>query len=97
MKANNSEAFYAEILKTVNGYLSDKFGIAAGQLSRESISEAMNNAGASDELTASVLGVIDSCEMARYTPQTPATLDDVFRRAGAVIADIENLKTRNAK
>lgn len=97
MKANNSEAFYAEILKTVNGYLSDKFGIAAGQLSRETISEAMNNAGASDELTASVLGVIDSCEMARYTPQTPATLDDVFRRAGAVIADIENLKPRNAK
>lgn len=92
LRAKNLDDFYAELLRAMQSYLSDKLGLPASQLSRDSISEALARRGASSELIDNLHSLLNDCEMARYTPQTSGAADQSFAAAREIINSIEDLK-----
>lgn len=95
LKQKQYEAFYAELLNALQGYLGDKLQIASSQLSRDNINACLIADGADTELTDRLTSVLDECEMARYTPQlSPEQADRTFNEATDIINRIENIKRR---
>ena len=92
MKRNDSEQFYAEMLRALWGYLSDKLSMPVSQLSRENISSTLASKGYSEESTAGLVEVLDECEMARYTPDSSNQMDNVYEKGVKVINNLENCK-----
>jgi hypothetical protein len=95
LKSQQYDRFYESLLQALQGYLGDKLTLGASQLNRENITAKLQERGASEELIAELTGILDECEMARYTPQSsPEQADQTYRRAAAVINQIENLKRK---
>ena len=95
LKSQQYDKFYESLLQALQGYLGDKLTLGASQLNRETVAAKLQERGASDELVAELTGILDECEMARYTPQSsPEQADQTYGRAAAVINQIENLKRK---
>lgn len=93
MKRNDSEQFYAEMLRALWGYLSDKLSIPSSQLTRQSIAQQMTDRGASEELVNSFIEILDECEMARYTPSgSQEKMSHVYNTATKAINGLENTR-----
>lgn len=90
LKTHNKDMFYAELLKAVWGYISDKLTIPLSELSRENISNELKNYGATDELIGNIINVIDSCEFAQYAPsQNDQIMDKLYNEVVDIIGDME--------
>jgi hypothetical protein len=93
MDAHDNEKFYAEMLRALWGYLSDKLGIPASQLTRDNISGQLATYGAPQSLTDKFIGVIDECEMARYSPaKSDEQIEQLYRDASQAMNEMESLK-----
>ncbi|MDE6049197.1 MAG: BatD family protein, partial [Paramuribaculum sp.] len=94
-KEGNEEKFYEEMLKALWGYISDKLTIPASKLSRQNVSEQLSNAGVNESVISPLIDVLDTCEMARYTPQKSADeMTRVYRAATEAINGMENTKLK---
>lgn len=94
-ETHQDEKFYEETLKAIWGYLSDKLGIPASQLTRENIMSVLDEAGAPEDVRANLGEVLDDCEMARYSPaDTRPSTEDIYRKASTAINSMENIKFR---
>ena len=92
LKTYNKDKFYAEVLKTMWGYISDKLTIPLSELSRENVSNELRGYGASDELVAKIMNVIDSCEFAQYAPsQSNEIMDQLYKESVSVISEMESI------
>lgn len=95
MVAHNNDRFYEELLRAMWGYLSDKLGIPASQLTRQNIAEQLKGYGASDSLVESIIRVIDDCEMARYSPEkSDEQIESLFNTASSSMNEMENIKRK---
>ncbi len=93
LKSCQYEKFYEELLKALWGYFGDKLSIPASQLSRDNISAMLSDYGAPQQLSDDLIGVLDECEMARYTPQQSSDqAESVFNQASSVINRMEGIK-----
>ena len=92
LKTYNKDKFYAEVLKTMWGYISDKLTIPLSELSRENVSNELRGYGASDELVAKIMEIIDSCEFAQYAPsQSNEIMDQLYKESVSVISEMESI------
>lgn len=91
MQHNQSEKFYDEMLRAVWGYLSDKLGIPASQLSRDNVASELAKVGASSVLADKFISVLDDCEMARYA-STARQPQAIYDQASAAINELEDIK-----
>ncbi len=90
MQAHEGEKFYESLSQALRGYLGDKFGIAPSQLVRENIASRLEERGASAETIQEVLEVLDTCEMARFTPMGSDTeMSAMYNKAVEAIRSIE--------
>ena len=95
LKDKNYERFYEEMLQAMQGYLGDKLQLPGSQLNRENVAAVLSGRGASQDTVASVIAILDDCEMARYTPQSsPERAGKVYEDAMSAIDQIENLKIK---
>ena len=95
MAANDSNAFYAEMLKALWGYLSDKLGIPVSELSKDNIQTELDGYGASSEVVKAVIDVLDKCEFAQYAPELSGSdMNHVLEQASDVMDKLENTKKR---
>lgn len=93
MSAHDSDNFYAEINKALWGYLSDKLGIPASQLLRENIAAQLADYGVSQDGIDNTIGILDECEMARFTPMHSDTdMADLYNKVVNAVKSIENVK-----
>lgn len=93
MSAHDSEAFYAEINKALWGYISDKLGIPSSQLVRENISQQLLDYGVQQEGIDNIIGILDECEMARFTPMHSDTdMAMLYEKVVNAVKSIENVK-----
>lgn len=93
LREKHYDTFYDELLRAMQTYLADKLMIPVSQLSRDNIRGELEQRGASADLLRDLIGIIDDCEMARYTPNlTPENADRLYDAARRVIDSIENLK-----
>lgn len=90
---NNADAFYEEILRALNGYISDKFSLGASQLSRENIDAAVSAAGGDESLRQALNNTLQQCEMSRYTPDSSSKVTEVYDQVTDLINGLESLKS----
>lgn len=90
LQSGDKEAFYEETLKALWGYLSDKLGIPAAELSREKAREKLEQKHVEESLTGQFLTLIDECEFARYAPSSgEEQMDELFKKAIGVISQLQ--------
>ena len=94
MKDNKKEEFYEYILKALWGYMSDKLSIPVAELSREKVIEETDLRKIESDIVQKFLGILDTCEYARYAPiEDGAQMDTIYKDAITVISQIEqNMK-----
>lgn len=96
MKNHQPEKFYEAMLKAMWGYLGDKLAMPVSQLSRQNISQTLIEKGVDPQTADKLIGVIDQCEMARYTPDSSseASVEALYREATDTINQLEKSKIK---
>ncbi len=91
MKSRQPEKFYEAMLKAMWGYLGDKLSMPVSQLTRQNIFETLMERSVAEDAANRVLGVLDQCEMARYTPDSSseASVEAVYNEATSSINELE--------
>lgn len=90
LRQNRKEEFHEALLKAFWGYLSDKLGIPASELSRETAEKNLDVYISDTDLITRFIRVIDDCEMARYSPQSGTEqMDALYAEAMKVIVKME--------
>lgn len=93
MSKNDSEKFYEEILRAMWGYFSDKLSIPVADLTRSSIENQLGQKGVDKDISNNIIKLLDSCEMARYTPSgSPGQLNSIYNQACTIINALEKQK-----
>lgn len=93
MEARKNDRFYEEILRALWGYISDKLNIPVSELSRGNVSEQLSRYGVSDDVIAKTIGVLDQCEMARYTPDASLMApEDIYSSTSDIMNSMERIK-----
>ncbi len=88
---NLYSAFYEELHKAVLGFISDKLNISVADFSKEKISETLLSGGVDSSLVSSLIGIIDACEFARYSPDAGhEAMKNHYREALDVISSIDS-------
>lgn len=79
--------FYEEIYKAIWGCLSDKYSIPLSQLSRESVSQRLEEKQVSPEQQASIMQLLQDVDMARFAPGDASQhMQTVYNKALDMIA-----------
>jgi hypothetical protein len=84
-------AFYAEIARSVTGYLADKQGVAASGLTREELASALVGRGHAEDTVRKLVRVLDDCDRARFAPgsgDAPAR-ETMLGRANQVLNELD--------
>ena len=90
LKQNDTENFYESISKAIWGYISDKLSIPVSDLSKETARHALSKYLTDVDLIDNIIGVIDECEMARYSPSSDDShMEKLFSEAAGVISKTE--------
>lgn len=90
LKQNLYTAFYEELHKAVLGFSSDKLNIAAGDLSKDRITEEFERIGVDASMTERFVAIIDACEFARYSPDAGhEAMEKHYNEAVNVISSID--------
>lgn len=82
--------FYEAVFKGLYGYLSDKLNISVAELNRENIADELNVRKLDPMLTAELLTTLDTCEMARYSPVTSMSEQEILQKSKNIINRIED-------
>ena len=98
LKQNLYTAFYEELHKALLGFISDKLTIPVAELSRDRISEALEDGNVPEEYIGTFIGILDACEFARYSPSTGNdAMAAHYEAAADVISAIDSsMKTKRS-
>ena len=96
MKQNQPSMFYDEVLRALWGYVGDKLNIPVGELSRENITERLQERSVEAATINKFIEALDECEFVRYAPGDPqGNMNKVYDKAMNAIEEIENIKKMN--
>lgn len=91
MKAGRMEQFYDEMLIALWGYVGAKLNIPTSELNRQNVAQRLNEAGASEEVIAQLLDVLDKCEFAKYAPRSGSDeLKTIYNSGAEIINRLED-------
>ena len=99
MKAGNTSQFYDETLRALWGYVGDKLNIPVSQLTRDNISQRLEEHGVETAVTAVFIEAIDDCEFIRYAPGDPqGNMGKVYEKSIDAIERIdERIKKKKSR
>ena len=93
MHEGKAGEFYDETLRALWGYVGDKLNMSPSQLSRENISQRLEERGVDEQVTTSFIEAIDECEFVRYAPGDPqGNMNRVYDKSIKAIEQIESVK-----
>jgi len=83
------EAFYESLERALHNYLKAKLHIETSEFSKEKITDLLSSRNANKESVSSFISLLESCELARYTPTSEVTIQHDFNKAAEVISKID--------
>ena len=90
MKNNLPDQFFDEVLRALWGYVGDKLNISVEKLSRDNISERLNERQVNQQTIDQFVEAIDECEFERYAPgDSKVNMTKVYNSAMTAIEHIE--------
>lgn len=98
LKKDDKEGFYEELSRALWGYISDKLTIPQSELNRDNTRSILVDSNANDETTADFLDILDTCEYARYSPQSEhKERDFLYKKAVDTISKLESQLKKQIK
>ena len=86
---NNKEAFYIALEKALHNYLKAKLNIETSEFSKDRIQELLTHKQVDASVVSDFTSLLESCELARYTPSTRETMQHDFDKAASTISLID--------
>ncbi|WP_124978901.1 BatD family protein [Nonlabens xiamenensis] len=83
------EQFYISLEKSLHNYLKSKLNIQTAEMSKERVDQLLEERGANAEVRAEFVALLASCEFARYTPSSEASMKEDYDKAGQVLNSID--------
>lgn len=90
-KAKDADAFYAGLSQAILNYFGDKWERAGKGVSLDAIRDKFNREGIDEALFTRVEECIEACDLARFTPSSPASREQLLDKASAAIEEIEGV------
>ncbi len=88
-QSENPDAFYAGLSEAILGYFGDKWGRAGQGLSLDYIHERFHRDGVDERHGQNIKECIETCDLARFTPSTPSSREQLLDKAVAAVEDVE--------
>ena len=85
----NSDAFYESLEPALHNYLKAKLKISTQEMHKDKIQELLVKKGVNPDTTLSFLKILESCELARYTPTVTIDMKNDYDNAAKVISQID--------
>jgi hypothetical protein len=86
---NNKTAFYESLHKSLHNYLKAKLAIETSEFSKEKINSLLEKRAIPEQLSKDFIALIESCELARFTPITAVTMQEDYQQSVRVITAID--------
>lgn len=83
------EAFYIALEKALHNYLKAKLTIETSDFNKEKISKLLIGKKVDQASVAQFIEILESCELARYTPITQVTMQNDYDKAAKTISTID--------
>lgn len=90
LATGNKAAFYEALTKGLYGYLGDKLNIPIANQNKENIITALQTRNLDEPTINHLVKTMDLCEMARFSPVTGISSQQVFDQAKNTINEIED-------
>ncbi len=85
----NKEAFYVALEKGLHNYLKAKLKIETAEFSKDKIASLLQKREVDEDTTAVFIGLLESCEMARYSPLSQVQMQQDYTKASEVISYLD--------
>lgn len=86
---NNKEPFYVALEKSLHNFLKAKLNIETSDMSKDKISEILNEKNAESATVSEFISLVENCEFARYAPSTSVSIQQDYDKAIRLISDLE--------
>ena len=83
------EAFYEALERALHNYLRAKLDIVTSEFSKEKITILLTERKVEEVMVSDFVGLLKSCEFARYTPTSDVTIKQDYEKAVDVISNID--------
>ena len=83
------EAFYVALEKAFHNYLKAKLHIETSDFNKERIEELLAKRQVDSSVILEFISILESCELARYTPITQVTMQNDYKKAVSTISKID--------
>ncbi|WP_028887354.1 BatD family protein [Tenacibaculum ovolyticum] len=88
-KLGDKEPFYEALERALHNYLKAKLGIETLDISRDKITELLEEKSVSTETIKNFIAVFNDCDFARYTPITKVQMKEEYEKAKQVITELD--------
>lgn len=86
---NNKDSFYASLENALFNFIKSKYLIEREDFSKDRLKSILEKDKISDIIIEDLIDIINSCELARYTPTTPEGMDQDYEKAVKVISNFD--------
>ena len=86
---NNKDSFYASLENALFNFIKSKYLIEREDFSKDRLKSILEKDKISDSIIEDLIDIINSCELARYTPTTPEGMDQDYEKAVKVISNFD--------
>lgn len=83
------EVFYEAMERALHNYLKAKLKIETSDLSKDKIQKLLLSKNVTETSVNDYISLLNSCELARYTPTTEVEIQDDYNKAAEVISQID--------
>lgn len=88
-RSDDTDTFYAGLSQAVFNYFGDKWERPGQGISLDLIRDRFHHASVDENLYQRVTEVIEACDLARFTPSTPAARDQLLQKAAQTQQRVE--------
>ncbi|MBW1294030.1 BatD family protein [Aquimarina litoralis] len=85
----NQKDFYIAMERALHNYLKAKLNIQTSDMSKDRIQRLLKEREVEDATSIEFIGLLESCEFARYTPSSTTAMQQDYDKASRVIAAID--------
>lgn len=85
----NKELFYIALEKALHNYLKAKLHIETSEFSKDKIQTLLKEKRVDESTIQDFVDILESCELARYTPITQVTMNQDYEKSAKTISSID--------
>jgi hypothetical protein len=79
-------------MKALWGYVGDKLNIPTAQLSKDNVSQQLQERNVAPEIITQLIQTLDNCEFARFAPGDPTeNMEKIYASAEQLITSLSNI------